>query len=91
MTLELGDSLIQKARDEGSAQASTTFGARPMRRAAQRFLEDAVSDAIVRGFVEEGDSATVDLAPAPRVGAVDRTCFVVQVSTRGRAGEPLWR
>jgi hypothetical protein len=82
MKLELGDSLIQKVRDEGSAQAST-FGARPMRRAAQRFLEDAVSDAIVRGFLEEGDSANVDLA---RVG-VDGTCFV-QV-TRGRDGERL--
>jgi hypothetical protein len=82
MKLELGDTLIQKVRDEGSAQAST-FGARPMRRAAQRFLEDAVSDAIVRGFLEEGDSANVDLA---RVG-VDGTCFV-QV-TRGRDGERL--
>jgi hypothetical protein len=82
MTLELGASLIQKVRDEGSAHAST-FGARPMRRAAQRFLEDAVSDAIVRGFLEEGDSATIDLA---RVD-VDGTCFV-QV-TRGRDDERL--
>ena len=32
-----------------------------MRRAAQRLFEDAVSDAIVRGFLSEGDSATVDM------------------------------
>jgi hypothetical protein len=32
-----------------------------MRRAAQRLFEDAVSDAIVRGFLHEGDSATVDM------------------------------
>jgi len=32
-----------------------------MRRAGQRLFEDAVSDAIVRGFLVEGDRATVDM------------------------------
>jgi len=80
--IELGDSLVDRVRDEGSAQAAT-FGARPMRRAAQRFLEDSISDAIIKGFLDEGDSAKVDLA---RVGA-DGTCYVE--ITRGRDGQTL--
>ena len=32
-----------------------------MRRAAQRFLEDAVSDAIIQGFLKEGDVAEIDI------------------------------
>lgn len=44
-----------------------------MRRAAQRFLEDTLSDAIVKGFLKEEDSATVDLA---RVDESDGTCYV---------------
>ena len=33
-----------------------------MRRAVQRYFEDVVSDAIVRGFIKEGDSAYVDIS-----------------------------
>ena len=82
MHLELGESLIERVRDEGSAQAST-FGARPMRRAAQRFLEDTISDVIVKGFLEEGDSAKVELA---RVQS-DGTCYVEV--TRKRDGKRM--
>ena len=32
-----------------------------MRRAAQRFLEDSISDALVKGFLKSGDAATIDL------------------------------
>jgi hypothetical protein len=80
--IQLGDSLVERVRDEGSAQAAT-FGARPMRRAAQRFLEDSISDAIIKGFLDEGDSAKVDLA---RVGE-DGTCYVE--ITRERDGQTL--
>lgn len=41
---------------QGSAAASQ-FGARPMRRAVQRILEDAISDAVVQSFLKEGDTA----------------------------------
>jgi ATP-dependent Clp protease ATP-binding subunit ClpC len=61
MTLSVSPKLTQKVMQEGSSSAAQ-FGARPMRRAAQRFFEDAISDAIVRGFLKVGDSATVDLA-----------------------------
>jgi len=52
--------LSKKVMEEGSSNAAQ-FGARPMRRAAQRFFEDAVSDALIRGFLKNGDEAVVDL------------------------------
>merc|ERR1712086_352093 len=52
--------LSKKVMEEGSSNAAQ-FGARPMRRAAQRFFEAAVSDALIRGFLKNGDEAVVDL------------------------------
>lgn len=60
LTLKVTPALVKVVTDEGSSNAAQ-FGARPMRRAAQRFFEDAVSDSIVRGFLERGDDAVVDL------------------------------
>ncbi|KAL7533402.1 hypothetical protein ACHAXR_005204, partial [Thalassiosira sp. AJA248-18] len=58
--LSVSESLIDAILYDGAMNAAE-FGARPMRRAAQRLFEDAVSDAIVRGFLQEGDHATVDM------------------------------
>jgi ATP-dependent Clp protease ATP-binding subunit ClpA len=60
ITLTASDSLINAIVSDGGANVAE-FGARPIRRAVQRLFEDAVSDAIVRGFLQEGDHATVDL------------------------------
>ena len=60
ITLSVSDSLIDSIMNDGAMNAAE-FGARPMRRAAQRLFEDSVSDAIVRGFLVEGDQATVDM------------------------------
>lgn len=60
ITLSVSESLIDSIVNDGTINAAE-FGARPMRRAAQRLFEDAVSDAIVRGFLQEGDSGTVDM------------------------------
>lgn len=58
--LTASESLIDAILYDGTRNAAE-FGARPMRRAGQRLFEDAASDAIVRGFLVEGDRATVDM------------------------------
>jgi hypothetical protein len=63
LDLTITDRILERVRSEGSSQAAQ-FGARPMRRAVQRFLEDSISDALVRGFLKPGDSGVVDLAPS---------------------------
>lgn len=60
ITLSASEAMIDAIMTDGAMNAAE-FGARPMRRAAQRLFEDAVSDAIVRGFLKEGDAATVDM------------------------------
>lgn len=60
LTITASPALSRKVMEEGSSNAAQ-FGARPMRRAAQRFFEDAVSDALIRGFLTKGDDAVVDL------------------------------
>lgn len=39
---------------------SSTFGARPLRRAMQRMCEDAVAEAVLEGFVNEGEKLQLD-------------------------------
>jgi hypothetical protein len=58
MDLTVEDSVVHRIMEKGSANADQ-FGARPMRRAAQRYVEDSVSDAIVHGFLKEGEAATI--------------------------------
>ncbi len=60
ISLSPSANLIDQVIAEGASSAAQ-FGARPMRRAVQRYFEDTVSDAIVRGFLKEGDTATVDI------------------------------
>ena len=64
LTITASPALSRKVMEEGSSNAAQ-FGARPMRRAAQRFFEDAVSDALIRGFLQKGDDAVVDLVSDP--------------------------
>jgi len=46
------DFLIEKGYDP-------TYGARPMRRAVERFLEDPLAEEILRGHIKEGDAVTI--------------------------------
>jgi hypothetical protein len=57
LDLRVSPELLNTMVDQGSLAASQ-FGARPMRRAVQRILEDAISDAVIQSFLTEGDAAT---------------------------------
>jgi len=62
IVLRVSDKLVDSIIQEGtSANASSRFGARPMRRAVQKFFEDTVSDVIIKGFLTAGDRALVQL------------------------------
>jgi AAA domain (Cdc48 subfamily)/C-terminal, D2-small domain, of ClpB protein len=60
MRLTVESCVVDRVAEEGSMSADQ-FGARPMRRAAQRYVEDSLSDAIVQGFLKEGDEAVITL------------------------------
>jgi ATP-dependent Clp protease ATP-binding subunit ClpC len=45
-------------------KSSSLYGARPIRRAVQRFVEDTMAEALVDGFVEEGDEVRLSLTRA---------------------------
>ena len=84
ITLVVSESLIDSIVNDGTINAAE-FGARPMRRAAQRLFEDAVSDAIVRGFLQEGDSGSVDMGTGTN-GSLGLPTVIIK---RGSDGEAL--
>jgi len=47
--------------DNEQEEQTNSFGARPLRRAIQFWLEDVVSQAVVQDFLKEGDSVTLDI------------------------------
>ena len=61
MDVTVTKGLMEMVTTEG-AYSAEQFGARPMRRAAKRFLEDTLSEAIMREFLNEGDDVVVDIA-----------------------------
>jgi ATP-dependent Clp protease ATP-binding subunit ClpA len=78
IALNMFDSIVKRAADEQGIRMTVSdnvaeivtregfiaeFGARPIRRAAKRYLEDTMAEAIVQDFVMEGDEVSVDLVP----------------------------
>lgn len=59
--IKVDDALLSKMVGEGLL-SSAQFGARPMRRTVQRVLEDGISEAVVNGFLKDGDSANFDVS-----------------------------
>lgn len=57
LNLELSEKAKQELLKEGRDHA---FGARPLRRAIQRMVEDEVSEMIIKQLIASGDTITVD-------------------------------
>jgi ATP-dependent Clp protease ATP-binding subunit ClpC len=57
MTLTVSDALLDHLGKDGF---DPVFGARPLRRVIQNQLEDPLSDAVLQGLYEEGDTINVD-------------------------------
>jgi len=60
ITLSVADNIAEIATREALGVANM-YGARPIRRAVQRYLEDTMAEAIMSEFVDEGDSVSIDL------------------------------
>jgi ATP-dependent Clp protease ATP-binding subunit ClpC len=58
ITLEVSDSFKDRLIQEGY---SPSYGARPLRRAIMRLLEDSLAEEILSGRVKDGDVAVVDV------------------------------
>lgn len=58
--ITVSDNIAEMVTREGLA-VSTMYGARPIRRSVQRYLEDTVAEAIMSEFIDEGDEITVNL------------------------------
>eukprot|EP00741_Cyanophora_paradoxa_P002939 tig00000655_g2853.t1 len=58
MSLEVTEAFKNRLVDEGY---NPSYGARPLRRAIMRLLEDELSESMLSGRLKEGDSAIVDV------------------------------
>jgi ATP-dependent Clp protease ATP-binding subunit ClpC len=58
ISIEITDAALDKIADEGF---DPEYGARPLRRALQRHVEDRLSDELLKGTLEEGNTAVIDV------------------------------
>lgn len=78
MDLVVTEDLVEKVTEEGCMDANQ-YGARPIRRAAQRFLENTLSEAIMQDFVSEGEEVVVDVASKDEANEFDGDQVVVKI------------
>ena len=67
ITLEVTEKFKERLVDEGYNPA---YGARPLRRAIMRLLEDVLAEEILSGRLGEGDTATVDIDEENKVQVI---------------------
>ena len=58
ITITVTDKMKEHILEKGY---NTKFGARPLRRAIQKYVEDEISEAYLRGVLKEGSSVNVDI------------------------------
>ena len=56
--MEISDSAKNYILEKGT---DYKYGARPLRRAIQRYVEDEIAEMILRGDLEDGQTVVVDL------------------------------
>jgi len=60
--------LTQAAKDYIADKGyDVQFGARPLKRAIQKYLEDSLADVVLGGEVSEGDTILMDLEPETKI------------------------
>ncbi len=69
MTLEVTKAAKEFVAEQGY---DAEYGARPLKRAIQRLVENPLSSALLRGEFEEGDTIKVDVADGAVVFAKER-------------------
>ena len=67
--LEISESMVTYIGEEGYDRA---YGARPLRRAVMRLVEDALSEALLAEELAEGDTAILDLGKDGTTAVVTR-------------------
>merc|ERR1712025_1195327 len=67
--LEITETFKDRLVEEGF---NPSFGARPLRRAIIRLVEDSIAERILAGDVEEGDSIILDVDEEGRVKVINR-------------------
>ena len=67
--IDVSENLIAAVAREGSLFADQ-YGARPIKRAAQRYLEDTISEAVMKDFVMEGDEIIVEITEVKEIKGV---------------------
>ncbi len=67
ITLEITDRFKERLVDEGY---NPSYGARPLRRAIMRLLEDSLAEEILSGRIKEGDTAIVDVDESGQVSVL---------------------
>eukprot|EP00561_Arcocellulus_cornucervis_P012084 CAMPEP_0185800320 /NCGR_PEP_ID=MMETSP1322-20130828/821_1 /TAXON_ID=265543 /ORGANISM="Minutocellus polymorphus, Strain RCC2270" /LENGTH=896 /DNA_ID=CAMNT_0028495961 /DNA_START=21 /DNA_END=2711 /DNA_ORIENTATION=- len=78
MDLTVTEDLVEKVTEEGCMSANQ-YGARPIRRAAQQFLENTLSEAIMQDFVSEGEEVVVDVASKDEADEFEGDQVVVKI------------
>lgn len=80
--LQVSDNIREIVTRE-ALKSSSLYGARPVRRAVQRYVEDPMSEAIISGFVQEGDEVKLNLK---NPNSDTRTVKITQLSANGGGG-----
>ena len=58
INLNVTDAFEERLVEEGY---NPSYGARPLRRAVMRLLEDSLAEEVLSGRIKDGDKATVDI------------------------------